>query len=456
MRKTIGLAVIFLLAALCVFAGGSQEKAVGAEPSWPIKLKVDTAQGGDGLVLLRAAAADFNASQDKYVVDLTQAGSYTEIQTRIITSTLADRPAIFAASGTGSAAFITKDEASRLYVPAHDFIMADGYDMSTLISNLKTNYCLDGEWQCLPLGNTSVGQFFNNDILKACGIDIDSLKSYDEILVACEKLAAAGYKQPYYLRTDYSDYLNYSLTAQGINYFDMDNGRDGIPTKSLFDDGAECQAATTAYFAFAKALATKGYMVPVNVSASTARQMIVEKQIVIMDGYSSGANAVIKLVGDLANPFDLQYRVSPVIQKGAKYHGQAPGGGVLFIAKTNEWTEQGAWEFMKWLMQDKYTSAYAMATGYIPITTTGAQTPEYQAYINNTFPNAADVIREQNNTEPNIAYARVPFTSDYEAIFVEIVKRVCTDAAYTPERACADLAKRTNEAIELYRMGVGL
>jgi sn-glycerol 3-phosphate transport system substrate-binding protein len=456
MRRTIELLVVFLLSCLCVFAAGSQEKTVGTEPAWPIAIKVDTAQGGDGLVVLQKAAADFNASQDKYVVDLTKAGSYTEIQTRILTSMVSDRPAIFAASGTGSAAFITKDAAARLYVPANDFIKAEGYDMSTLISNLKTNYCLDGEWQCLPLGNTSVGQFYNNDILMQCGIDIDSLKSYEEILLACEKMVDAGYEHPYYLRTDYSDYLNYSLTAQGINYFDKDNGREGIPTKCLFDDGAECQAATTAYFAFAKALATKGYMVPVNVSASTARQMLVERQIAIMDGYSSGANAVIKLVNSLEAPFNLQYRVSPVIQKGAKYHGQAPGGGVLFIAKTDKWTEQGAWEFMKWLMKDQYTSAYAMATGYIPITTTGAQTPEYQNYINTTFPNAADVIREQNNTEPNIAYARIPFTSDYEAIFVEIVKRICTDAAYTPEQACADLAKRTNEAIELYRMGVGL
>jgi len=455
MKKTI--TVLFVLLSLCslAFAQGAKEETV-AEPKWPITLKVDTAQSGDGLVVLQKAAADFTASQTKYVVDLTKAGTYLEISTKILTSTVSDRPAIFASSGSGSAAFIGANEDSMLYVPIGKFIDAEGYDMSTIIKNLSTNYTLDGKWQCMPLGNTSVGQFYNNTILKDCGIDINSFRSYEEILDACAIMVSKGYKHPYFLRTDYADYLTYSLTAQGINYYDNDNGRAGIPTKSLFNDGGTCQSATTAYFAFAKALATKGYMVPVNTSATTARTMLVNKEIAIMDGYSSGANAVIKLVNALAKPFELVYKVSPTVQAGTKYFGQAPGGGVLFIAKTDTWTEQGAWEFMKWLMKDEYTSGYAMATGYIPITTTGAKTPAYLDYIKNTFPNAADIIVEQNNTKQNVAYARVPFTSDFEAIFVELVKRVCTDATYTPEQACAELAKRTNEAIDLYRAGFGL
>lgn len=455
MKKAIVFLLVLLTLSTFAFAQGEKEK-VAVEPKWPITLKVDTAQGGDGLVVLQKAAADFNASQSKYVVDLTKAGSYLEISTKILTSTVSDRPAIFAASGSGSAAFIGASEDSRLYVPISKFIEAEGYDMSTIIKNLSTNYSLEGKWQCMPLGNTSVGQFFNNTVLVENGIDVNSLRSYEEILDACAILASKGFKHPYYLRTDYADYLTYSLTAQGIDYYDNDNGRDGIPTKSLFDDGGACQSATTAYFTFAKNLSKNGYMVPVNTSATTARTMLVNGEIAIMDGYSSGANAVITLVNALEKPFNLVYKVSPTVQAGADYYGQAPGGGVLFISKTDSWREQGAWEFMKWLMKDAYTSAYAMSTGYIPITTTGANTQAYQDYVKNVFPNAADIIREQNNTKPNVAYARVPFTSDFEAIFVEVVQRVCTDAAYTPQMASAELAKRTNEAIDLYRAGFGL
>ena len=137
--------------------------------------------------------------------------------------------------------------------------------------------------------------------------------------------------------------------------------------------------------------------------------------------------------------------------------GQSPGGGALFIANTGDyWREQGAWEFMKYLMSDEVTSAYAMATGYTPITESGSKTPEYIEYSTNIFPDVVDIIEAQKNTEAGVAYAPIPFSAEANNLYKEIAAQILEDPSYTAEQACADFAAGTNEVVELYRLTNGL
>ncbi len=434
--------------------GGQTQAQTEAEkePEGTLHINVWTAQGGDGLVMLQDAAKAFSeASNGKYEVELINAGSYNEILLKILTATQNDMPDIFASSGNNVAAILaTEDSKYQIFVPVQDFADADGYSMDNILGHLRTNYQKDGKWQCIPLGNTSTGHFVNNDLLKQYGIDVKTLNSYEEILEACDKIAAQGRKENiYWIRHDYVDYLTYGLTAQGINYFDMDNGREGVPTKSLFDDGGDCQRATTAYFRFVQEMAKRGYLYDYSAGASAAREAFGNGEMIFYDGYASGANSVIKLVD---NKFEMVYRVSPTMEKGVESKGQAPGGGCLFLGNTGDkWREKGAWEFMKYLMEDEQVVNYAMTTGYIPTTKTGAASEKYQEHVRTKFPSAQDIIDAQNATPLGVAYARVPFCSDFEAEFLAIEAKVVSDFDYTPEQATADLAAATDEVIMLYR-----
>ena len=97
-----------------------------------------------------------------------------------------------------------------------------------------------------------------------------------------------------------------------------------------------------------------------------------------------------------------------------------------------------------------------MASGYVPITTTGAETAEYKEYIKNEFPSAATVIAAQDATEEGIAYAPVPFSSSVNTAYKDICQKILADPSYTAEMAVAELTEKTNEAIELYRLTEGL
>lgn len=427
---------------------------VPEKPATPITIKVAVAQTGDGFTVLTDAAAAFNASQSDYVVDLYYGGSYSEILTIMQTSTEADRPDIFASSGNDSAAYINMEE--RLYVPIDDFTQAEGFDDSNIVANLRTNYMRDGKWQCWPLGNTNVGQYFNDGVLESVGIDVDSLTSYEAIWDACVKLGEAGYKNFYYVRAlTHIDWLNYAMTAQGVEYYDNNNGRDGVPTTSLYGEG-ECNEAAMTYFEFLRKMIDSDYIVDTTLSPDDARITFATQECLIMDGYSSGANAIVSLVAE-HGAFDWSYRVSPTIQAGYESKGQSPGGGALFIANTGDyWRQQGAWEFMKYLLNDEVVVDYAMATGYTPITVTGSQTEKYQEYATTVFTSANDIIAAQAATEEGVAYAPTPFSSDVNSIYKEICQAMIADPGYTSEQAVADFVERVNEAVELYRLTNGL
>ncbi len=455
MKKVLAL-ILALVMALSLVACGNDGDDIPDKPEGPITIKVSTAQKGDGFTVLTDAAAAFNASQSDYVVDLYYGGSYTEIMTIMQTSTEADRPDIFASSGNDTALYIAMED--KMYIPVQDFMDAEGYE-DNIIASLRANYMRDGKWQCWPLGNTNVGQYYNTDVLAAAGVDGSALASYQEIYDACEKLSGAGYKNFYYCRAlTHFDWLNYALTAQGIQYYDAENGRAGIPTKCLYDDGADCQKATTAFFQFLIDVVAKGdWILDPTISSSDAWVSFAAQDVLLMDGYVSGANSIVSLVADSGNPFPWTYEVSPVVEAGKPNKGQSPGGGALFIAKTGDyWREQGAWEFMKYLLNDDVVCDYAMATGYVPITTTGAETAEYKDYIKNEFPSAATVIAAQDATEEGIAYAPVPFSSSVNTAYKDICQKILADPSYTAEMAVAELTEKTNEAIDLYRLTEGL
>lgn len=424
------------------------------KPAGPITIKVSVAQTGDGFTVLTDAAAAFNASQSDYVVDLYYGGSYTEILTIMQTSTEGDRPDIFASSGNDSATYINMED--KMYIPVNDFIKAEGFDDSNIVANLRANYQRNGEWQCWPLGNTNVGQYFNDAVLTSVGIDVESLTSYEAIWDACVKLGEAGYKNFYYARAlTHIDWLNYAMTAQGVHYYDNNNGRDGVPTKSLYGEG-ECNTAAMSYFTFLRKLLDSDYLVDTTVSASDARITFATQEALIMDGYSSGANAIVNLVNEHGF-FDWSYRVSPTIQAGFPSKGQSPGGGALFIAKTDDyWRQQGAWEFMKYLLNDQVVTDYAMATGYTPITVTGSQSEKYQEYATTVFTSANGIIAAQKATEEGVAYAPTPFSSDVNSAYKEVCKTMIADPTYTAEKALNDFIEMVNEAVELYRLTNGL
>lgn len=461
MKKIITLLLIVVVMLPLVAAGGAEKAAApavaegrsyipsGTPPSGRIPIVVWDSMSGDSHRVVEQAAESFNASQDRYTVEVIYTAN---ILTKMLTSTLQDRPNIIHSSGNDSAKYIALTGTDRLHVPVQEFVNYDKYDMSTIVQNLATNYTRNGEWHCVPFGNTSVGNFFNTDILGASGIDADSLKSYEDIYNACVKMKANGVEHPFYFRI-HVDYLNYALTAEGVQYFNNDNGRESVPTASYFNEG-KTKEATLGFFSFIKKMALEDLLVDIEIGSTDARNMFGQGDIAIMGGYSSGIDPTLKVTKPGVN---FVYRPSPTVFAKTKSAGQAPGGACLFVCDVNDaWKEYGSWLFLKHFMKDEWTSAFAMASGYIPITTTGAQVPTYAAYIKNVNPSAQVVIDAQNATPVGVGYALIPYSSDYATAFSNILKKLVKNVDYTAEQATMDLYTETKDSIEMYFLSQGI
>lgn len=459
-KLLITLFVLLSAVSLCFAGGDSESKTTPAEtneshiptgdvPSEKIHLVFWTNMSGDSQVCTTDAAAAFNASQDKYEVEVI----YTSgILTKMMTSTVEDRPNLVHSTGNDSAKYISMTGENRLYVPVQEYIDHDNYSMSNIVNNLATNYTRNGNWQCVPYGNTSTGYFYNTDILSAHGIDVETLKSYEAIYDACVKLKAEGVEHPFFFRINV-DYLNYALTAEGIEYFNEDNGRSGVPTASFFNEG-KCHEATMAFFTFLKKMAQEDMLMDIDIGNTDARNMFGQGDIAIMGGYSSGIDPTLKV---LQEDVHFVFRPSPTIFASTKSLGQAPGGACIFVCDVDDpWKEYGSWLFLKFFMQDEWTSKFAMASGYVPITTTGAMVPEYQTYIKEKNPSAAVIMDMLDSTPIGVGYALVPYASDYKTAFNNIFSKLIKTPEYTARQAVDDLYKETKDTIEMYFLSKGI
>ena len=175
MKKLIAL---FLAALMTISLVACGEKTPD-EPEGPITITVWTCNSGDTGEWLTQAAARFNESQDKYIVEQSYAGSYSEVLTKL-SATTGEWPDIFH-SDTESAYtyYLMKDK----YVPLQKYIDEDKHDMSAIMGNLASTYSdAEGNWQCMPLCNTVTGFFYNPVLLEQAGVNPDTdLGSYEEI-----------------------------------------------------------------------------------------------------------------------------------------------------------------------------------------------------------------------------------------------------------------------------------
>lgn len=461
-RKLIAMLMVLAMVFGLVACGGPKEPAgnvgdtdevIPEKPDYTITISAAVSISGDAFETLKKAAEDFNASQTDYKIDMYYGGSYGDVLTVLQTSSPNDIPDFYMLSGN-AVGLILRD--TKYYVPVQKFMDEDNFDTSDIIKFFGTNYKKDGDWLVVPWGSSNSGQFWNEDILAKVGLKTEDMDSYEDILAACDKLAAAGYKNFYGMsQFGHNDWFNTALTAEGINYCDEDNGRKDVPTTYLYETDKACKEASISYLTFIREMIDRGYVADVKLTASDLQNGFAEGDIIGLDGYNSRTTTILNLVGDA---FKVGYQPCPTIFADTVSKGQTAEGSCLAIGNSgNYWSERGAWEFMKYLLTNADVSAqYSIDTGYSPVTYSSTNGELYQKYIKEVFPDRQRLIDAQWNTPEGVGYALSPVQAETQSIFSKIARKMYEDSSYTPEKALKDYNKQCNEALELYRITQGL
>lgn len=405
-----------------------------------------TVMSGDGGKLMQKWADDFNASQSDYYINMTFSGGYEETLAKYQSTTKGNHPDVVMVSTEDVAFFADNPE---YFVPVQKYIDEDNFDVTDILPNLRASYSdSDGNMLCMPIGNTVVGFFYNNAVLKEHGVDIADINSYEDILDVSKKLKAEGIKYPFWIARN-SIYYTFPITTEGLHYVDQNNGKDGLCTRVLMDE-EPVKSVTEKFFSILAEMSKGDMLAPIFSSTADALQMFVDGDIAI---YSSTISWT-EDIGVLTDwNLDFGFHPEVTISRGAENVGQCTGGGTLFISDNgNPVAERGAWEFMKYILKPENTAGFALYTGYLPTTISGFETEEYQDYKNNRFPSAQAAFDAQQATGPDVYNAILPMFGDFEQILIDAMVEIIENPDTDIEEFVADLTAKENECIELYAL----
>lgn len=135
---------------------------------------------GEKAAALESAIKDFEA-ETGYTVEFSAPGSsYEELMKTKMSSN--ELPDVFTTHGWSVARY------SEYLMPVNDMEFASR--ISDQIKSVITNS--EGQMFVLPVDMEIAGIIYNVDVLESCGIDPDSLKTWDDFAAACETIKAAG------------------------------------------------------------------------------------------------------------------------------------------------------------------------------------------------------------------------------------------------------------------------
>ena len=336
-------------------SGNKVDESLYTKPTEEVTLQVWYAVSGVTGETFAAQVEEYQKANPNVKIELTYAGSYADAAEKISANLL-----------TGTAPDVALMSAGPLYTGGNN-----DYTIETLIQDPSFNKdgIFEGIWKyaefqgricAIPYGISVPVLFYNKDILKAAGIDIEkeAPKTWDELYALAEKAQKNGN-------------INNSSTFYGFEVSDApwlfksmlnQNGNNIIDTSSgkvvpAYNDAKAAEVAT-----FWQKLTKNGIM-PAGEHANAEKTFQAGNCAFIVA-------SSIRLARWSANPV-VDFGVLPM--PSFAQESVALGGNVLVTFGANNTQKAAAWDLVKYLTSEKKHTEFALATGYLPIYSTAME-----------------------------------------------------------------------------------
>ncbi|CAM3601831.1 hypothetical protein MALU111345_13520 [Marinicrinis lubricantis] len=200
----------------------------------PVKVIWWHAMGNELGKAVDKLVADFNASQDDYVVEAIFQGSYDESLNKLKSSQGTDQaPALMQVYEIGSRYMID----SGNITPIQKFIDAENYDISDLEENILGYYTFDDRLYSMPFNTSNPILYYNKDMFREAGLDPENPPTtFEEVEEAAKALTKDGkYGASFAI---YGWFMEQFFANQGAEYVNNGNGRTEPATASLVNTEA--------------------------------------------------------------------------------------------------------------------------------------------------------------------------------------------------------------------------
>jgi sn-glycerol 3-phosphate transport system substrate-binding protein len=285
-------------------------------------------------------------------------------------------------------------------LPASVCAKADKYSFSDFLPRVISYFTVQGTQYAMPFNTSGPVLFYNKKAFSAAGLDPEQPPTtLDEVKSAAEKLKANGVEAPLGLKTD--PIFVEQWTAQANRLFaNNGNGRTSRATKAVFGG-----ASGVKIFSWMDGMVKDG-LATTNADLGPS---IYDNLLGIRSGShamafdTSAALGTIKSVLDAGDDPNVELGVAPFPGPVAAGRGGVfnQGGEMFMVNKAAPAKQAAAWKFLKYLAEPENVTTWAIATGYLPIRESSADSTEMQDYWaqNPGFKVAYDQLLAGRDTE---------------------------------------------------------
>ncbi|MHA8111382.1 ABC transporter substrate-binding protein [Lactobacillaceae bacterium Melli_B4] len=354
---------------------------------------------GKGADQIDQFAANFNQSQSKYEVIPEYEGSYNQVIQKILqTHGTSTSPALYQSMDVSTGQIRN----ANITTPIQKLIDQDKYDMSKIMPAARAFYSKDGQQLSMPFNTSQPTLFYNKAVFRKLGIkDLPVDPTYSDIEKAAKEITEKSHNDIKGISVDaYGWFFEEFMANSGQQLANMDNGHDGFPTQVNFTN----QASTNAMKWLQRMNQEGSFMGFGSGSNAAANELAAflsgKLGITLQSSASLGQLEAGSKSGDLG----VAYYPRP---DGQAANGVAIGGASLWISNDKDANiQQGAWEFIKYVLQPENQAQWQNATGYIALNKDSQNEPVlkelYKQHPEAQVPSMQLARTKPNNTNSGI------------------------------------------------------
>lgn len=357
----VGVVLAVMFGALSVLnAAGRTETAAPAGPVKIVYWRSLTGKAGD---VQEQLVADFNASQDKVVVESQFQGSYTEIMQKIM-----------AALAAGEMPDVVMLDSPFVLLLAKDGVLADmdrlvaadtsGFKLSDFIPGLMKDGYYDGKLVAMPVMRSTPLLYVNGDMLAEAGLPRRAPQTWDELREFSARLTKFDAKgEP---------------IQQGVGFTISQGTAHWYFQGAVYSYGGRISDDDFNFYLTEE---------PVLKVATLWQDMVFKDKTAIPskshdDFFNRKVAMVFGSTGSMGNLLSrADFQVIPAFMPAGTTKSVPVGGSVLGITSTDKRKQEASWEFIKYMASPKANSQIVIETGYMPTSNSAIAYPDTVAYF---------------------------------------------------------------------------
>jgi sn-glycerol 3-phosphate transport system substrate-binding protein len=313
---------------------------------------------------------EYNASQDRVVVELQNQNGYEELVDKYFQSSTADRPDLVQMPDY----MVQQMADTNTVVTATACIQQSGYDISPFLPRAMFAYQTGGVQWGMPFNISTPVLYYNEAMFEEAGLDpaqppitLDELRQYSEQIVE-SGAATYGLAVDSGVNSGGAWFLEQWFARAGLPYADNDNGRTARATQVLFDTPDAVDLLTFAQDLEADGLAFYVGEDPRGIDGLL--KLADPEQPAAMTIASSGAlGGILSFVEGGAIPGITSDDIGVGPMPGPSDTPSATiGGAALYIVRDRgDAPAAAAWDYIEYVITAEAQSFWADASGYAPV-----------------------------------------------------------------------------------------